>query len=89
MTPDEIIALGKSAELLLKHETLNRAFEEMLHEASLAWLATRPVQIDDREQLYAHAYAIQALRGKLTQWVNDAVTEQQKLERKERRKKEI
>jgi hypothetical protein len=86
MSTQEKIDRGREAERLLNNHVLSQAFEAMLGEVSLAWLATKPVQIDDREELYARAQAISSLRARLTAWMNDAKLEAARLEKQQRRK---
>lgn len=89
MTPDQIIARGHQAELLKKNDTLNTIFEEVLLDCSKQFLASKPLQYDERTELYLQAHAINLLRGKLQQWIDAAVIEAAKLETQKRRAKEI
>ena len=91
MNPLQIIERGRNSEALLKSTTLNEAFETVLAKITREWLATARasgsrIEADDREALHARAFAITELRGQLTAWLNDAVAEQAKLDRAEKRK---
>lgn len=88
MTPAQIIERGIAAEALLKNALLNECFEAILLRISQEWLATkREARIDteNREELHARANAITELRAELSARLNDAVAEQSRLNRAEKR----
>jgi hypothetical protein len=87
-TSAEIIQRGQAAEALLKNTLLNEAFEEVLSDVSRRWLATKReagVDVQQREELHAKANAVAELRGQLRAWLDDALSEINKIERAERR----
>lgn len=90
MTFEEIVARGRTAEALLKNALLNEAFESVLARVSREWLTTpreSTIDRDKREELHARANAITELRGQLTSWMNDAIAEQARQDRAEKRAK--
>lgn len=90
MTLEDIVARGRAAEALLKNTLLNEAFEAILGRINREWLAIpreSTLDRDKREELHARANAIQELRGQLTGWMNDAIAEQAKQDRADKRAK--
>jgi len=85
LNSDDILNRGRNAENLLNNTTLSEAFEEMLSEVSRSWLATKPMEYDERTELYLRAQAIQALRGTLMGWLGSAQIEAAKLQKQSRK----
>jgi len=85
LNTDDILNRGRNAENLLNNTTLSEAFEEMLTDTSRAFLATKRMEYDERDELHLRATAIQALRAKLNGWMNDAVVEAAKLQKQSRK----
>jgi len=86
----EIIERGRNADALLKNSLLNEAFEAILTRASREWLAVpreSGLDKDKREEIHARANGISEVRGQLREWLNDAVAEQARIEREEKRQK--
>lgn len=86
LSPDDLIRRGNAAKALLENPTLGEAFETVLHDVTRKFLATKRVDMASREELHAQANAIMDLRAQLQTWLNDAVLEQERINRADRRK---
>ncbi len=88
MTPNEVIERGRNAEALCNNSLLNEAFETVTARLTKRWLGTKRegrLDADLREELHARANAIIELRAELFGWIQDAITEREKIEREEKR----
>lgn len=72
MIDQAIIDRGRRAEHLLTDETLKEALEFLATAAQDEWRNTRSADYDAREEAYRQVAAIDALKGQLTRWLQEA-----------------
>jgi len=77
---------GQRAKHLLEDTVLNEAFEALLHDADQVREASKPDEVELREECHRAKRAIEALRKKLSYWVADGHIEQARLVEEENRK---
>jgi hypothetical protein len=87
MSPDETIARGSAAQVLLANETFNVICEDILTGRAAHWLAeTDP---EKREALWIEVRAIHSIRDELKARIDAAKKAQSDIDARDRRAKEI
>jgi hypothetical protein len=76
---------GDRAKHLLDDPVLKEAFDALLADADKAREASKPEEIDLREDCHRAKKAIEALRLKLSNWVADGSIEQARLVEEEKK----
>lgn len=86
MTPSEIAARARRAQELLDHPTFQEVVSAVEEQALADWRGSAPGSVGLREERFAQVRALDALKGKLSGWIEEAAYRAAREERREARK---